>query len=660
MFGTSRAIVFSAIQRARNYPYTLHMGEPSPNPAAPANTAYGDWTAIPEQLEIIEAPPDARLLVVAPPGTGKTAVACARVSHLIRDKGVSPSNILIVSFTRTAVAEIRARIERHVGPGVGVSSIPITTIDSQAWALQQGFAEDGGASNGWLGTDYDVSIERALDLLKKRSADVIDFLERFEHVVVDEAQDLVGMRLSLVAELVACLPGTCGVTVFADFLQAIYDFANQQATSDTVTSSALRDMLGKDFVEKKLTHLHRFKSEKLAAVLTQVRSLLESTSLPPGQLRSCVKELLEREKIVKPMVVKPWEVPQIPGIRELDSLLVLFRSRAEVLCASSSLAKEGISHRVRMSGLPDCMHAWIGRVFLGFAPSGLVLGRQEFTERGISRGLDESECEKAWDVVRRLARRQDGIDCRRLRQQLSRPRPPVEACFLDLGTKGPTVGTVHASKGREARKVLYCIPPEGKDTFEEARIDYVAFTRGSETVHVGGAAPYGASEQSGRAYRFEARDQQKPDVRTAHIEVGRRSDLLDQHVLDGEGWQQVQEHLWTDRIHVRRLTAQAAAGTDWEYDLFEVVEEPTGVHHGRLSKGVRYDAFEIGKELPARQGKRWIPGTKLYQMYRVAVRTIALGEDDPRLGELPAPVRESGYFLSPVVRGWSLAYFNSK
>jgi superfamily I DNA/RNA helicase len=35
------------------------------------------------QREVIDTPPEDRLLVGAGPGTGKTAVACARVSQLI-------------------------------------------------------------------------------------------------------------------------------------------------------------------------------------------------------------------------------------------------------------------------------------------------------------------------------------------------------------------------------------------------------------------------------------------------------------------------------------------------------------------------------------------------------------------------------------------------
>jgi len=71
------------------------------------------------------------VLVSAGPGMGKTAVACARVAQLIAD-GVEPANIWLVSFTRTAVREIRNRIAALVQWEDRASAVRITTLDSHA------------------------------------------------------------------------------------------------------------------------------------------------------------------------------------------------------------------------------------------------------------------------------------------------------------------------------------------------------------------------------------------------------------------------------------------------------------------------------------------------------------------------------------------------
>src|SRR5688500_14612995 len=50
------------------------------------------------------------LLIIAGAGTGKTNTLAHRVAHLI-DTGVSPSRILLLTFTRRAAAEMLKRVE---------------------------------------------------------------------------------------------------------------------------------------------------------------------------------------------------------------------------------------------------------------------------------------------------------------------------------------------------------------------------------------------------------------------------------------------------------------------------------------------------------------------------------------------------------------------
>ncbi|SOB56968.1 DNA helicase (fragment) [Pseudodesulfovibrio profundus] len=436
----------------------------------------------PSQEAVIQASQDAKLLVSAGPGTGKTAVACKRVAHLIEKHGCNPNRIWLISFTRTAVAEIRARIASHLTSKYDAYSVRIATLDSFAWKINSGFDEEA-----CLDGSFENNIDATIDLVR-RDEDVFYHLSKADHLIVDEAQDFIGNRATLVLEIINKLQENAGVTVFADEAQAIYGFSIGDSEADSPDASRTlpqRIRVQNRFEETELTTIHRTSSLGLKSIFQGTRhEVLEESSHTLSKYHNICDQIRNKADFMDDDEFDPLRLPQE------DSCFALFRSKKEVLKASSTM--KASPHRIRMGNISAGIVPWIGALLSGIDQSHLKSRdfKTLWVEREIEPIAQGADPDSAWKSLKKLGGgiKKPKVDLAKLRKNLANQNLPPELVLPELGMNGPILGTIHAAKGREAEHVYLCLPPNvgGRqaDYDEETRVMFVGATRAKSCLHV--------------------------------------------------------------------------------------------------------------------------------------------------------------------------------
>ncbi|TYK60393.1 MULTISPECIES: UvrD-helicase domain-containing protein [Pseudomonas] len=608
------------------------------------------WDA--DQLRVIEGDMDARLVVDAGPGTGKTAVACARLAYLITQEDLEPSNTWMISFTRTAVAEIRARLHSYVGDAS--FAIRIATVDSHAWSIHSG--HDPKAR---LTGSYEENIDRVIELLMT-DLDVADELSQIEHVVIDEAQDIVGRRADLIGALVKQLRSDCGITVFADEAQAIYGFSDDSIDRRKAAGSKpVQPLLGRLRAEKAwgfttliLKEIYRTSSPGLRKIFSELRQdVLDKQKHRDGlhaETAERVRELADKSGL-------KWTNMKVADFTSDD--LLLFRTRAEVLMASQFC---NLPHRLRLSGYGGTLPAWLAICFSDFVE--LFLAERRFLDLWASRIEGKAAPQygpvEAWQHLMRIAGRQDGsIDMQILRRRLGQPRPPVELTLPEYGLHGPIVGTIHASKGREASNVVLLLPNGAEfqsieDEIEETRVLFVGATRARASLIVGECSALRASTlRSGRGHRSTKSGQ--PTM----VEIGRDGDITARGLVGCSEFSAAdasagQAFLTKVADVVTTYKLEADPDLDWRYRIHTGSE---GFCVGALSRNLTYDLWEILANRNQKQSHK--PPSYVNHVRGQGCATIVLGPDDNDLETLHEPWASSGFVLTPRIAAFPPFYF---
>jgi AAA domain/UvrD-like helicase C-terminal domain len=425
-----------------------------------------------EQAAVIALPVQAHTLVSAAAGTGKTHTLAGRLIRLIDGEGLSAGDdVLVLSFSRAAVAELKRRI---TGLSGDARYVGVATFDSFATRILAAAAYDGQ----WSHLDYEGRVCSAVRIMT--GSQVPDEVKLVRHILIDEIQDLVGPRAELVMALL--LRAQAGFTIFGDPAQAIYGHQAGQQGSDSASPELyrwVREHFASDLVTLQLTQDHRAATQQ-----TREIAVIGAMLRKPEPDQAAVSHKLRSVLLGLPVVGMTAARRML--IREDgETSAVLTRTNGEALVFSRAMFIANIPHRYQRRGEEKVAPAWLSGLAIGLEDTRVTQATLEPRLEQVAKALSVDP-DELYGLLRTLAPgRGREIDMRRLADRIYEEDLPE--ALNEIVPSRTVVSTIHRAKGLEFDRVLLTDPTDrdAGDLGEQNRIIYVALSRSRrEIFHV--------------------------------------------------------------------------------------------------------------------------------------------------------------------------------
>jgi len=444
------------------------------------------------QQKVIEAPLMSKTVVLAPPGTGKTYAVIQRLLMLSRGElSGALDRVLLVSFSRTAVGEMRRRLEIELAKSASSAYTRprIQTLDSFAGTILAQAVPDMIREEG----NYDASIRALTAILEGQSGEVkcnetaALISQRVQCVIVDEVQDIVGDRARLVAALLGALNknGPHGVMMLGDLRQAIFTFQLQKLQRPYSEHDAfwlvkrVRELYP-DRLDLSFDESFRYQTPDSREFAKRLRDAMDDPTgtRMPGERPNA--NLLGRVLSTVAELNDPAELLSQEFSDKRIAVLARQTKKAEQLWAAcrERLKNYGVKVRLHRAANEGRAPAWVARLFNG-SDALVCATHKAFSERYRTQVLnDESVATESWDWLVEGLRLRDGFNRDDVVDKLS-ARPNALSDPPESDSPAIHVSTIHLAKGREFDVVVVAdlarLPDE--DQHEESRVAYVAATR---------------------------------------------------------------------------------------------------------------------------------------------------------------------------------------
>lgn len=133
------------------------------------------------------------VLILAGAGSGKTRALTHRIAYLVDEMGVSPFNIMAITFTNKAAGEMKDRVDKLVG--LGKEAIWVSTFHSSCVRILRRFADRLGYDNNFTIYDTDDSKQLMKNVCKRLNIDTKMLKERAILSAISSAKnELIGPK----------------------------------------------------------------------------------------------------------------------------------------------------------------------------------------------------------------------------------------------------------------------------------------------------------------------------------------------------------------------------------------------------------------------------------------------------------------------------------
>lgn len=548
------------------------------------------------QEEIIFAPSEQRCVVNAGPGTGKTWTLIERIIEMINSGTAAPENILVLCFSRSAVDVVKNRLLQAVQAGrIGYEwqYVDIRTFDSfstymLAW-VQDNLPELLPQHFLLEANDYESRIRQATSIFKKKK----DMLADYEHIIVDEVQDLVGKRAELVIEMLRSLPETCGFTVLGDSCQSLYDY---MATDDpsVMTSEKFYEQIFDAFPQAQYLSLnvnHR-QGDELAEVSVPYREAILT-----GDAASRTSAATSILTAINEFPGKLQRFNRKDAMRYIQqgTLGILTRTNGQALQVSAWLRNEDIPHELHRGLSSPLLGDWIAKIFCIYENE--TIDEATFVTRHLSLFPEQS-----YDLARERWMALTTVQPGEARQRYEvkdllrglQHNANEAALFTSNADKqySITVSNIHRSKGKEFDTVIVLddvisamTNPEDDDILEH-KVCYVALTRPKKRIEravIPTQFIYIAQNASRRCSKASLGRKRY----ISHFEVGVETDLEARTFAESEAVQAYIRNKLTPGTRLKLIKCPEHHSSHVTYRL--VVEDNENIILGYTSKKFAYE-----------------------------------------------------------------------